>query len=102
MAHYLVTGGAGFIGSHLVTGLVARGHRVRVLDNLSTGLRENLAHVGAGERGSGAQVELWVADLADTDAVAPPAPESRGCSTRLRRCPCPRAWRSRCAPTRST
>ena len=70
MAHYLVTGGAGFIGSHLVTGLVARGHRVRVLDNLSTGLRENLAHVGAGEQGSGAQVELWVADLADTDAVA--------------------------------
>jgi UDP-glucose 4-epimerase len=41
----LVTGGAGFIGSHLVEGLTATGHRVRVLDNLSTGLRENLAHI---------------------------------------------------------
>ncbi len=44
MAHYLVTGGAGFIGSHTVDRLLALGHRVRVLDNLSTGHRENLAH----------------------------------------------------------
>jgi UDP-glucose 4-epimerase len=41
----LVTGGAGFIGSHLVEGLAASGWRVRVLDNLSTGLRSNLDHV---------------------------------------------------------
>jgi UDP-glucose 4-epimerase len=41
----LVTGGAGFIGSHLVEGLTARGWRVRVLDDLSTGLRANLDHV---------------------------------------------------------
>lgn len=41
--HYLVTGGAGFIGSHLVEHLVAEGHRVRVLDDFSTGRRENLA-----------------------------------------------------------
>ena len=41
----LVTGGAGFIGSHLVEGLTAAGRRVRVLDDLSTGLRTNLAHI---------------------------------------------------------
>ena len=40
---YLVTGGAGFIGSHLVERLVEDGHRVRVIDNLFTGRRENLA-----------------------------------------------------------
>jgi len=38
----LITGGAGFIGSHLAERLVAAGHRIRVLDNLSTGKRENL------------------------------------------------------------
>ncbi len=42
MPAYLVTGGAGFIGSHLCDALVARGDRVRVLDDLSTGHRENL------------------------------------------------------------
>jgi nucleoside-diphosphate-sugar epimerase len=42
MAQYLVTGGAGFIGSHLVEELVARGERVRVLDNFATGKVENL------------------------------------------------------------
>jgi nucleoside-diphosphate-sugar epimerase len=42
----LVTGGAGFIGSHLATALAERGARVRVLDDLSTGRRANLAHLG--------------------------------------------------------
>src|SRR5256885_1347143 len=43
MGSYLVTGGAGFIGSHIVSALVARGDRVRVLDSLVTGHRKNLA-----------------------------------------------------------
>ena len=43
MGTYLVTGGAGFIGSHIVRALVERGDRVRVLDNLCTGNRDNLA-----------------------------------------------------------
>src|SRR5690242_10961596 len=41
----LVTGGAGFIGSHLTETLIASGQRVRVLDDFSTGLRSNLAHL---------------------------------------------------------
>lgn len=45
MAKVLVTGGAGFIGSHLVEELVAKGHQVTVLDNLTTGKQENLASV---------------------------------------------------------
>ena len=60
MSHYLVTGGAGFIGSHLSEELVRRGHRVRVLDNLSTGKRRNLEHIPG--------VELLEGDLADPDA----------------------------------
>ena len=43
MSRYLVTGGAGFIGSNIVEELVARGRDTRVIDNLSTGTKENLA-----------------------------------------------------------
>jgi nucleoside-diphosphate-sugar epimerase len=58
--HVLVTGGASFIGSHLVDALVARGADVRVVDNLSSGRRENLAaHL---ERGA---IELVEGDLLD-------------------------------------
>ena len=59
----LVTGGAGFIGSHLVRALLERGDKVRVLDNFSTGKRENLNKVRA-------DVEIIEADLRDADAVA--------------------------------
>ena len=55
MAFYLVTGGCGFIGSHLVDVLLAAGHRVRVLDDLSTGTRDNLP----------AGIELIAGDVAD-------------------------------------
>jgi UDP-glucose 4-epimerase len=60
----LVTGGAGFIGSHLVDALVGRGDEVTVFDDLSTGRRENLA-TSAGER-----AELLEADVTDSAAVA--------------------------------
>jgi UDP-glucose 4-epimerase len=56
----LVTGGAGFIGSHLVDRLVGEGFRVRVVDNLSSGRRENIRrHLDSGS------VELIVGDLKD-------------------------------------
>jgi nucleoside-diphosphate-sugar epimerase len=45
MGIFMVTGGAGFIGSHIVDRLVEEGHRVRVVDNFSTGRRENIAHL---------------------------------------------------------
>jgi nucleoside-diphosphate-sugar epimerase len=65
MAHVLVTGGAGFIGSHLVTGLVERGERVRVLDDLSSGQLDNLAHLRVGPVGSGQPVEFLQGDVTD-------------------------------------
>jgi UDP-glucose 4-epimerase len=43
--HYLITGGAGFIGSHLAESLLAGGHRVTILDDLSTGRAANVAHL---------------------------------------------------------
>jgi nucleoside-diphosphate-sugar epimerase len=57
MSSYLVTGGAGFIGSHLAEALVGRGHHVRVVDSLVTGKRRNLDHLPS--------VELIEGDLAD-------------------------------------
>ena len=62
MALYVVTGGAGFIGSHLAQALLARGEKVRVADSFITGNRGNLEAIGGG-------VELVEGDLADA-AVA--------------------------------
>ncbi len=62
MTKYLVTGGAGFIGSHISTRLVNDGHDVRVIDNLSTGSLKNLDHLSG-------QVEIVEGDLSDYDSV---------------------------------
>jgi nucleoside-diphosphate-sugar epimerase len=59
MSTYLVTGGAGFIGSHLSEELVRRGHTVRVADSLITGKRANLVHIPS--------VDFREGDLADLD-----------------------------------
>jgi nucleoside-diphosphate-sugar epimerase len=61
MSSYLVTGGAGFIGSHLVEELIRRGHRVRVVDSLITGKRRNLEHLEG--------VDFLEGDLADADVA---------------------------------
>ena len=63
MSFCLVTGGAGFIGSHLVDGLLDDGHSVRVIDNLSTGTLANLAHVRP-------RIEMIEGDITDVETVA--------------------------------
>ncbi len=81
LARYLVTGGAGFIGSHLAAELIAQGHSVRVLDNLSTGLAENVP------RG---------ADFVEGDLVDPLAVETavEGCEVVLHQAAIPSVPRS--------
>lgn len=62
MASYLITGGAGFIGSHIVETLIERGEGVRVLDNLSTGRQENITPFLG-------RVEFIEGDLCDEETV---------------------------------
>ncbi len=69
MGFYLVTGGCGFIGSHLADALIARGHRVRILDDLSTGKRANAP----------AKAEVVVGDVADGAAVRGAMEGADGC-----------------------
>jgi len=68
MALYLISGGAGFIGSHIASALVARGDRVRVLDNLSTGALANLEPLDVGPPGSGGAVEFQEGSVTDLDS----------------------------------
>ncbi|QDV23946.1 SDR family oxidoreductase [Aureliella helgolandensis] len=63
MAKVLVTGGAGFIASHITTAVVERGDQVRVLDNLCTGFKHNLAHVWD-------DIEFVEGDICDEAAVS--------------------------------
>jgi UDP-glucose 4-epimerase len=69
MACYLVTGGCGFIGSHLVDALIAAGHRVRVLDDLSTGKQNHIPP----------SAELMVSSVTDANAVARAMADIDGC-----------------------
>lgn len=70
-AAYLVTGGCGFIGSHLAEELVAQGHRVRILDNLSSGYLRNVEHLGH-------RVEVIQGDVRDPAVVLRAAEGMRG------------------------
>lgn len=58
---YLIVGGAGFIGSHIAEALIKKGEKVRVLDNLSTGRRENVPH----------EAEFFQADIRNPKKIAP-------------------------------
>jgi len=64
MALYLITGGSGFIGSHTADEILRRGGEVRVLDNLSTGRRENLTHISN-------RIEFFELDIRELDAIRP-------------------------------
>ena len=91
----LVTGGAGFIGSHLAEALVRKGHRVRVLDDFSSGRRENLRHLGG-------DVEVVEGDCADARTAARAVKGVEVGLPRGRACPAwPARWTSRCCSHRA-
>ena len=62
MSHYLITGGAGFIGSHIAEELAGEGHSVRIFDNLSSGHLSNLDHLKG-------KVEFVEGDVRDRAAI---------------------------------
>jgi UDP-glucose 4-epimerase len=69
VARYLVTGGCGFIGSHLADALIAAGHQVRILDNLSTGRSDNAPR----------QAEVIIGDIVAASAVRAAMSGTDGC-----------------------
>lgn len=69
MSHYLVTGGCGFIGSHLCDLLIEQGHKITVLDDLSTGKKENLHP----------EAELFVGDIGDPNHIRKTMQNVDGC-----------------------
>jgi nucleoside-diphosphate-sugar epimerase len=87
---YLVTGGAGFIGSHIAHTLLQQGHSVRILDNFSTGKRENIAaltrHFGRD------QLEIQEGDVRDASNVGTASTSS---STKRPSSPSRNPWMSR-------
>jgi UDP-N-acetylglucosamine 4-epimerase len=64
MVHILLTGGAGFIGSHIAEHLLKNGHNVRILDNLSTGNIENIKHLLDNQN-----LEFIIGDITDLETV---------------------------------
>ncbi|MBN1793536.1 MAG: SDR family oxidoreductase [Candidatus Omnitrophica bacterium] len=62
MSVYLVTGGAGFIGSHIATALLKKGHEVRIIDNLVTGKEDNISHIAE-------DIQFFKDDIRDEDAL---------------------------------
>ena len=90
----LITGGAGFIGSHLTDALLARGYRVRVLDNLSTGKRDNLPL-------DDERVELLEGDAADAATLAAALKAAQRSPTWPRSPRYRPRWTTRSPPTRA-
>ena len=88
----LITGGGGFVGSHLVDDLLSGGHEVRVLDNFATGRRENLVHAAD-------DVELFEADMQSYERVHEAI---TGCEAVLHQAALPSVPRSVADPLTST